>query len=440
MKIVCDACNTKYSIGDDRVAGKTFKVRCKKCSHVIVIRDVPVAQDDAEASPPLEDAWHVVIDGASIGPLERAELMRRRAAGDITSDALVWREGLPDWKLLGEIDELGVETPVAPVAPLDRARLRGERNESSVLFTLGTLAKLAAPPPAAAAAPATEGSGLIDIRTLASTFAAPSARSQTGSADDLPVFGAPALAEPIVLAPARRTADRRLVYALAGATGMLAIVAAVLAVLLVRDDAEARATMPPAPPAAPPPAPPAIATLAPVAPPPVQSPVHIAEAAPVTPAPAVTPEPARPRKEPAPQRPRRPEAPAPVRATAPTNDGCTEVSCIVNGYTDKCCEVYREKKQPVRAPPPARELPESLDKDAMTAGIAQIKAKSCGAASPATGVVKVSIKVSPAGSVASVTVRESPDDALASCVVAASKKATFPATQRGGTFTSVWRF
>ena len=38
MKIVCEACQAKYSIADEKVRGKVFKIRCKKCSHVIVVR------------------------------------------------------------------------------------------------------------------------------------------------------------------------------------------------------------------------------------------------------------------------------------------------------------------------------------------------------------------------------------------------------------------
>src|SRR5690606_22445969 len=29
MKIVCDSCGAKYSIADEKVAGKVFKIRCK---------------------------------------------------------------------------------------------------------------------------------------------------------------------------------------------------------------------------------------------------------------------------------------------------------------------------------------------------------------------------------------------------------------------------
>ena len=48
MKIVCDACQAKYSISDDKVQGKVFKIRCKKCSNIIVVRGGAGA---AEAAP-----------------------------------------------------------------------------------------------------------------------------------------------------------------------------------------------------------------------------------------------------------------------------------------------------------------------------------------------------------------------------------------------------
>src|SRR5512137_2560772 len=51
MKIICDNCATKYSIADEKVRGKVFKIRCKKCSHIIVVR----GQEKAEEAPPRED-------------------------------------------------------------------------------------------------------------------------------------------------------------------------------------------------------------------------------------------------------------------------------------------------------------------------------------------------------------------------------------------------
>src|SRR3954452_3157922 len=63
MKIVCDSCGTKYSIADEKVRGKVFKIRCKKCSHIIVVRggadgNVEASRDagpSADAGFPGED-------------------------------------------------------------------------------------------------------------------------------------------------------------------------------------------------------------------------------------------------------------------------------------------------------------------------------------------------------------------------------------------------
>jgi predicted Zn finger-like uncharacterized protein len=39
MKFVCDRCQTKYSIADDRVRGKVLKVKCKTCGNVVTVRE-----------------------------------------------------------------------------------------------------------------------------------------------------------------------------------------------------------------------------------------------------------------------------------------------------------------------------------------------------------------------------------------------------------------
>ena len=62
MKIVCDSCGTKYSISDDKVRGKVFKIRCKKCSHIIVVRGTNEAAA-AAPSPAATPAVAPVADG-----------------------------------------------------------------------------------------------------------------------------------------------------------------------------------------------------------------------------------------------------------------------------------------------------------------------------------------------------------------------------------------
>jgi predicted Zn finger-like uncharacterized protein len=105
MKIVCDSCATKYSISDDKVRGKVFKIRCKKCSHIIVVRGT----NDAAAAPATAategGGWHLVVDGEQVGPLPESEIRARLARGEINGETYIWKEGLADWLKLATVTE-----------------------------------------------------------------------------------------------------------------------------------------------------------------------------------------------------------------------------------------------------------------------------------------------------------------------------------------------
>src|SRR5512140_2774581 len=106
VKFLCDRCNTRYSIGDERVRGKILKIRCKNCANVITVREgMEAPPPDAESSrgrpttnapiadqrpangalgaafsaqlqkppPALEEEWYVSIDGEQSGPFSLAE-------------------------------------------------------------------------------------------------------------------------------------------------------------------------------------------------------------------------------------------------------------------------------------------------------------------------------------------------------------------------------
>ena len=92
MKIVCDSCSAKYSIADEKVAGKVFKIRCKKCSEVIVVRgdqlDQPQQQEKSTQVYDYEDEspdaiWHVVINGDQQRPYAPVQLGEMLTAGTI---------------------------------------------------------------------------------------------------------------------------------------------------------------------------------------------------------------------------------------------------------------------------------------------------------------------------------------------------------------------
>jgi hypothetical protein len=127
--------------------------------------------------------------------------------------------------LFGAKPGTGSRQPVAGgSADAAAAKLRGERNENSVLFSLNNLAQLASDKPAPATAPPSsslgaatgaaggEGSGLIDIRSMANAYlggsgaaAKPATSSAIGSIDDLPVFGGGGFSEPAVIVPTARS-------------------------------------------------------------------------------------------------------------------------------------------------------------------------------------------------------------------------------------------
>jgi predicted Zn finger-like uncharacterized protein len=111
MKIVCDSCGAKYSIADEKVAGKIFKIRCKKCSSVLEVRGDqtgahPFADTAASGDESNEATWYIVVDGEQKGPLPPIELSRLFAKGSVGLDSYVWKEGFGDWKAASDVPEL----------------------------------------------------------------------------------------------------------------------------------------------------------------------------------------------------------------------------------------------------------------------------------------------------------------------------------------------
>lgn len=160
MKVICDSCQTRYAIADDKVRGKTFKIKCKKCGTFMVIRPVGLdaaaaepsdeapavdgpsgaAGDDLEketrvfnyaefeklmadrgdagdapaavapgTSPRLEaDAgeWYLLLGEEQVGPLTVAEVEERIRRGEVSAETYAWKEGLADWRPVREVEGL----------------------------------------------------------------------------------------------------------------------------------------------------------------------------------------------------------------------------------------------------------------------------------------------------------------------------------------------
>ncbi len=134
MKFVCDRCQTKYSIADEKVRGKILKVRCKACTNIITVREEAAAGAPRRASsaalptvgssparaampparPPSAPAprppaphptvpddgvqWYLALDGNRTGPFTRRQLVDKVAPFSADADLHVWNEQLGSWK------------------------------------------------------------------------------------------------------------------------------------------------------------------------------------------------------------------------------------------------------------------------------------------------------------------------------------------------------
>jgi len=134
MKLICDECGAKYSIADEKVRGKVFKIRCKKCQNVIVVRgtDQPTAEggqtvSQAEGAAPApavtpspsepEPIWYVVIGRDQVGPLTDADIEERVQRGEVTGESFVWQEGFSDWVPISTVDRFTATVQAMAPAP-----------------------------------------------------------------------------------------------------------------------------------------------------------------------------------------------------------------------------------------------------------------------------------------------------------------------------------
>lgn len=177
MKIICDNCGAKYSIADEKVKGKVFKIRCKKCQESIVVRgdsqEQPEAAEPAAAASEGGDVetkvfdysgykgndpvWYVAVDGGEQqGPYTTGQMREYLQAGNITMESYVWREGLEDWKAVSDVAEIADAGQQSAVATESAATVGAAAGASGAtgegLFDT---------------APAAEGGGLFDTSPVA---------------------------------------------------------------------------------------------------------------------------------------------------------------------------------------------------------------------------------------------------------------------------------
>jgi predicted Zn finger-like uncharacterized protein len=249
MKITCQECQSNFTVADDKVAGTVVKIRCKKCGATMVVNgkdgttrtERPSLPDDAPALSTRE-----LDDGPASG--EKVEKPAASSA-DVSGARAARREGGRDQgkDLFGDAAIAGSETEDEK----REAKLKGERNESSVLFSLKSLTKdedkpTEAPKAEGKTTAAGDGSGLIDIRALAGNKG--DEKSSRGVEDILSLGGggafgatlsAPDLSSPANVSPSVAPAaqqeknNRGIIFAIVGSAVFLGV-AVVGAILFTR--------------------------------------------------------------------------------------------------------------------------------------------------------------------------------------------------------------
>ena len=132
--------------------------------------------------------------------------------------------------------------------------------------------------------------------------------------------------------------------------------------------------------------------------------------------------------------------PPDAAVAAPVDDDCDETSCVLSKYERACCAKYKPATTDFK--PRVGDVPESLDKSMVRAGVERVKPRvvSCGEKSAVKGTVKIALAVAPDGAVTSASIADSPDPALGECVLNAMKSAKFGKTVNGASFTYPFAF
>ncbi|HYP98457.1 MAG TPA: GYF domain-containing protein [Polyangiaceae bacterium] len=76
MKFLCPSCKAKYQIGDEKVAGRSVRMKCRKCGYVIQVSSVPGLGDALPGSePPPPDSSSDVVGNAAAVDVLPADVM-----------------------------------------------------------------------------------------------------------------------------------------------------------------------------------------------------------------------------------------------------------------------------------------------------------------------------------------------------------------------------
>lgn len=274
MKFLCGNCKAKYQIPDEKVVGRTLRMKCRRCNHDILIdghamptasaaparrpggssvsvmppapmrsgsgagplpaRPAPPVPGAPRSKPPPSglsadfrrhvaappavparsapyDLWHVAIQDVPVGPMTRDELSRKIEAGAVNAQSLCWREGMDDWRPMGELAELAALLRRSHVPGAARGSVRPGRVPPAVPGPAGTR------PPSLYSFEELEDDGSEPTRIADMTGGHPSVAppapghraAGASSQPRLPAFAQPAAAPVAAAEPTERARSQR---------------------------------------------------------------------------------------------------------------------------------------------------------------------------------------------------------------------------------------
>ncbi|MGQ0504957.1 MAG: GYF domain-containing protein, partial [Myxococcaceae bacterium] len=142
LNFACDKCQKRYSIADDKVRGRTVRIRCKNCQNVMSVQEADAILDpkvdaatamlaphrvdelkkkdrafaeqdgartarrDGAGNVIVSGQWFAMVKGKQVGPLEGPGLMSKAKSGEITPRTYLWKEGMADWKRAADLEEM----------------------------------------------------------------------------------------------------------------------------------------------------------------------------------------------------------------------------------------------------------------------------------------------------------------------------------------------
>ncbi len=145
MRIVCEQCQTKYIVPDDKIVKNVLRLTCQKCGHVITTR---VEETDASERSTLgkwretgmntpkrmtteKAIWYYSYNGESFGPYTESELkanLLSEKLSAIAQQCYVWNKNMKEWQPVMDVEPFcsALLMPPPPPATAPAPKLKND--------------------------------------------------------------------------------------------------------------------------------------------------------------------------------------------------------------------------------------------------------------------------------------------------------------------------